>query len=57
MIEAIIYREGTDDVTIWYPDLPKEAEDEISAILDRYRDRGCSVRGTMKEIQMEFLNS
>lgn len=55
MIEAIIYREEADDYTIWFPDLPREAEEEIDAILDRYRNTGYSARGTLNDIKEELL--
>ena len=55
MLEAIIYKHGNDDFSIWYPDLPEEAQKEIEAILDVYTDRGYSVRGTAQDIASELV--
>lgn len=53
-LEAIVYKSGNNDFELWQLDIPDEAINEIEAILDRYRHRGCSVRGTMKEIMEDY---
>lgn len=55
-LEAIIYKHGYDDVAIWWLDLPQEALEQIEAILDEYRHRGCSLRGTTRDIADEILD-
>lgn len=54
-MEAIVYKHGEDDYGIWQLDLPQEAIDKIENILSEYAHRGCSVRGTMKEILEEMM--
>lgn len=54
-LKALIYQHGNDDYEIWFPDLPKEVVNDIEAILDRYVNRGYSVRGTANEIKDELI--
>ena len=51
---AIIYKNGEDDYTMWQPDLPKDVEAKIEAILAEYLDSGCSVRGNKNEIMEDM---
>ena len=51
---AIIYRNDANDFEIWFPDLPVAAQKEVEAILEKYRDNGCSVRGTRNDIKEEL---
>lgn len=51
---AIIYKHGHDDFEIWQPDIPAEAMERIEAILDEYRDTGCSVRGNGYQLGYEL---
>lgn len=52
---AMLYKHGNDDYGIWWLDLPQEAHDKIEVILDEYRNRGCSTRGTAADIANEIL--
>ena len=52
-MEAIIYKHGDNDFELWQLDSPTKVLTEIEVILDRYRDTGCSVRGTAEEIANE----
>lgn len=51
---GIIYKHDADDFEFWQVDLPDSAIREIEEILDRYRNRGCSVRGTRNDIKDEL---
>ena len=53
-MEAIIYKHGDDDFELWQLDLPSEAVALIETVLDQYRDTGCSVRGTSRQIGDEL---
>lgn len=54
LLEAIVYRHGENDFELWELDIPQTAIDEIETILNKYRHRGCSVRGTGREIGLEL---
>ena len=45
---GFIHQYGEDDFSIWTLELDKEDEDAIMAILDKYEDCGCSIRGNGK---------
>lgn len=47
---AMLYKNDKNDYEIWWHDLPQEALEEIEAILDNYRHRGCSLRGSLQDI-------
>ena len=51
---ATLYKHGDNDYEVWFLDLPKEAREVIEAILNCYRDTGCSVRGTAEQIAEEL---
>lgn len=53
---GILYKHSNGDLGVWQLDLPETTIDKIENILDEYRHRGCSVRGTKSEIAKEFSN-
>jgi len=53
-LAAVIYQHGYNDIELWQLDLPDSAVTEIEAILNKYVDTGCSVRGTVGEIAEEL---
>lgn len=46
----MLYKNDINDYEIWWHDLPQEALEQIEAILDNYRHRGCSLRGSLQDI-------
>lgn len=55
VLEGVLYKHGENDFELWQLDIPDEAINEIEAILDKYRHRGCSLRGTAREICDDML--
>ena len=54
-ISGIVFEHGKDDYGLWEGfDLSPEDESAIWQILEKYNDRGCSVRGTRKDIADEI---
>jgi hypothetical protein len=54
IMESIIYKHGDNNYSIWQLDIPDEAIMEIENILDKYRHRGCSTRGTVEDLVREW---
>jgi len=50
---GILYKYNNGDLGLWQLDHPEEVIDKIQDCLDLYINRGCSVRGTAKEIADE----
>lgn len=54
-IDGILFEHGKDDFGLWEGfDLSEEDENAIWKILQKYDTRGCSVRGTRREIAKEI---
>lgn len=56
-MEAIVYKHGKNDYSVWQLDLPKEAIMEIENILNQYSHRGCSIRGSVDDLVKECKNT
>ena len=53
---GILFRHGKDDFELWELDLPDSVIDEIEAILVNWLHRGCSLRGSKKDIANEIMD-
>ena len=54
-LDSIIFKHGKDDLELWMLDIPLETEDKLMEILNEYIHRGCSVRGTKRDIANEIM--
>ncbi len=53
-IVGVLMKHGEDDFSLWQPEIPADAP-MLVALLDKYGDNGCSVRGNGEEVRNEIL--
>lgn len=51
---AIVFQHGEDDFELYQLDHPENVVEQMESILADWLHRGCSVRGTAKEIAKEM---
>lgn len=56
MLEAVIYRHGSDDLEIWQIDLTEDERAAVEHIFENARDRGASARGSRADIAAEIFS-
>ncbi len=56
-IAGVIYKHGSGDFSIWFPELSAEENKEVNAVLEKFATSGCSMRGTKQDIIDEVSES
>ncbi|WP_191400405.1 hypothetical protein [Flavonifractor sp. An306] len=51
-IAGIIIKNGTNDYTLWLPEIPVD-EPLLNQIIEKYANSGCSTRGNAMDILQE----
>lgn len=49
-VAGVVFKHGTDDFSLWIPDLSVEENQEINNFLNKYSTSGESTRGSKQDI-------